>query len=107
LEATVAPGISYSWRSILRGVQLLKEGLIWRIVCGTEVNIWSDPWLNREGSRQPVTPRGQCLLTKVSELIDPFTGQWDEVLVRDTFWEMDVNIILATPIRSDYEDYLA
>jgi hypothetical protein len=107
LEATVAPGISYSWHSILRGVQLLKEGLIWRIGCGTEVNIWSDPWLNREGSRQPVTPRGQCLLTKVSELIDPYTGQWDEVLVRDTFWEMDVDIILATPIRSDYEDYLA
>jgi hypothetical protein len=107
LEATVVPGISYSWRSIMRGVDLLKEGLIWRIGNGVDVKIWSDPWLNRGGSRQPVTPRRQSVLTRVSELVDPFTCQWDEALVRDTFWEMDARIILSTPIRSDFEDYPA
>jgi hypothetical protein len=29
LEAKPTGGISYSWRSILKGVQLMKEGLIW------------------------------------------------------------------------------
>jgi hypothetical protein len=45
------------------------------------------------------------VLTKVSELIDPHTGQWDEVLVRDNLWEMDARIILSTPLRDDFEDF--
>jgi hypothetical protein len=105
LEAMPARGISYSWRTILKGISLLKESLIWRTGDGTNVNIWSDAWLPREGSRQPVTPIGQCVLMKGSELIDPYTGQWDEVLVRGTFWAMDVDVILSTPIREGFEDF--
>jgi hypothetical protein len=104
LEAKPIGGISYAWRSILKGIKLMKEGLIWRIGNGELVNIWSDAWLPREGSRQPVTPRGQCLLTKVAELINPQTGQWDENLVWEMFWEMDASVILATPVRDDFED---
>jgi hypothetical protein len=58
LEATATSGISYTWRSILKGCDLLKEGLVWRIGDGSRVNIWSDPWIVRDGSRCPVTPRG-------------------------------------------------
>jgi hypothetical protein len=81
LKATASQGISYSWRSILKGVRLLKEGLIWHIGDGSSVNIWTDQWINRTGCRVPVTPRRQCLLTKVEELIDPTTGQWDEEII--------------------------
>jgi hypothetical protein len=88
-------------------VGLLKERLIWRAGNGVDINIWDDAWLIRDGSRQPITPRGHSLLTKVNELINPHTGQWDEILVRDTFWEMDANIILSTPIRDDFEDFPA
>ncbi|EEE56785.1 hypothetical protein OsJ_06364 [Oryza sativa Japonica Group] len=35
----VGPGISYSWRSIVRGVQALKSGLIWRVGYGTKIDI--------------------------------------------------------------------
>jgi hypothetical protein len=73
---------SPTWRSILKGVKLLKEGLIWRVGDGSHINMWTDMWLNREGSRLLVTPKGQCLLSKVNELICPVTGQWDEELVR-------------------------
>jgi hypothetical protein len=107
LEATATTGISYAWRSILKGIQLLKEGLVWRIGDVSSINMWSDPWIPREGRRQPITPRGQRILTKVSELIDPMTGQWDEMLVRDTFWEMDAKLILEIPIRDEFEDYPA
>jgi hypothetical protein len=75
LEATPAAGISYTWRSILKGISLLKEGLIWRIGDGESVNIWTDAWLARDGARQPITPRGGNILTKVRDLIDPHTGQ--------------------------------
>jgi hypothetical protein len=39
LEAQARPGISYSWRSILGGVELLKKGLIWRVGDGENLNI--------------------------------------------------------------------
>jgi hypothetical protein len=64
LEAEATGGISYTWRSILRGIALLKEGLVWRIGDGMHVNIWTDPWLPRERSRIPITPRRQSILTK-------------------------------------------
>jgi hypothetical protein len=91
----------------LKGVELLKEGLIWRIGDVNNVNIWSDPWLARDDALKPITPRGQCVLSKVNDLINPATGQWDEQLVRDTFMSLDADTILATPIREDFEDFLA
>jgi hypothetical protein len=47
--------------------------------------------------RRPITPKGRSLLTKVSDLIDPVSGTWDEQLVMDTFWPEDAQIILAIP----------
>jgi hypothetical protein len=85
----------------------MKEGLIWRVGDGSNINIWKDLWLNRDGAKQPITPRRQCLLTNVAEMINPITGQWDEQLVRQKIWEMDAEIILSTPIRADFEDYPA
>jgi hypothetical protein len=85
LEASSSPGVSYTWRSILKGVGLLKEGIVWRVGDGTNINIWTDPWLARDDARFPITPRGQCVLTKVNELLNPITGVWDEDLVRQTF----------------------
>jgi hypothetical protein len=107
LDATAMPGISYTWRSILKGVELVKEGMIWRVGDGININMWTDPWLARDDARVPITPRRQCLLTKVNELLDPVTGGWDEALVRQIFWEVDVKTILATPVQEDFEDYVA
>jgi hypothetical protein len=107
LEAKPVAGMSYSWRSILKGVELLKEGVVWRIGDGTDVNIWSDQWLNRTDAAKTITPRDRCLLTRVSELIDPVKNKWDVNLVRNNFWGIDVKAILATPLREDFEDYYA
>jgi hypothetical protein len=45
LNATSVRDMSYTWRSILKGVEVIKLGLVWRISNGEEVNIWKDPWL--------------------------------------------------------------
>jgi hypothetical protein len=74
--------MSYTWRSILKGVEVLKKGIVWRIGDGSKVNLWEDPWLPREPSRKPITPRGHVLMSKVSELINPIICSWDEDLVR-------------------------
>jgi hypothetical protein len=45
----------------------------------------------------------------MANLIDPFTGQWDEDLVRDTFITVDVERILMVPlsehVTDDFDDW--
>jgi hypothetical protein len=45
LDAKEILGCSYSWRSIVRGIQALKECLIWRVSNGEKINIWLGPWI--------------------------------------------------------------
>ena len=83
---------------------VLKKGIIWRVGDGANLNMWSDPWLPRDMSRRPITPRRSILLRDVSELIDPATGAWDAELVHDIFWEEDARVILSTPVHSGMEN---
>ena len=46
-------------------------------------------------------------MTKVSELIDPSTDEWDSALVKDIFWEQDAKNILAIPLKQGMMDNLA
>ena len=85
MDAKAKTGMSYSWRRILGGLELVKKGMIWRVGDGAGLSIWSNPWVPRDFSRRPITPCGHNLLSEVAELIDPYTGQWDVQLVRDTF----------------------
>jgi hypothetical protein len=107
LKAVPSQNMSYTWRSILEGLDVLKADLIWRVGDGSNINIWQDPRLPREWSRLHVTPRRNSLLTKVSELIDPGTGKWDEELVTQTFWPQDTKLILATPVHTELDDSVA
>lgn len=106
-EVQEKPGISYSWRSILRGICALKEGLIWRVGDGTKINISSDPWIPNKITRRSMTPRGMTILSKVSELISPITGTWDEELIHEVFWPEDAQHILTIPIKLGYDDMVA
>jgi len=107
LTAKEKPGISYLWRSIVRGIQALNKGLIWRVRDGSQINIWLDPWIPDGVTRRPITPRGHTVLTRVSELIDPTTGDWDRHMVEEVFWEEDWKHILSIPIKHGMEDLIA
>ena len=39
--------------------------------------------------------------------MDSYIGSWDEELVREIFWEEDVQHILSIPIKQGYDDSLA
>jgi hypothetical protein len=93
LNAEAKSGISYCWRSILKGIQVLKNGIIWRVGDGYNINIWTDPWLPRDSSRMVKSRRGNQLLTKVAELIDPISHSWDLQLIQQTFNLEDAKII--------------
>jgi hypothetical protein len=103
-EAQAQSGISYPWRSILKGIEVLRQGVIKRVGNGETINIWQDPWLPRPWSRRPITVRGQRVVNKVSELMDPAAGTWDEALVKDIFCAHDAQLILSIPIFEDTID---
>jgi hypothetical protein len=107
LNAKPKHNMSYTWRSILAGIAVLKKGLIRRIGDGMDTCIWTDEWIPRDSSRKPYTPRGGSLLTRVHELIDPATGWWDEELVRATLWHEDAKVILSIPVHEGMDDMLA
>jgi hypothetical protein len=107
LHAKPKNDMSYTWRSILARIDVLKKGLIRRIGNGMDTCIWTDDWIPRDQQRRPYTPRGNSLLTRVNELIDPATGQWDEQLVREIFWEEDAEHILSIPVHEGIDDIVA
>ena len=45
LAACPTPSISYVWRSILKEMQVIKDGLIWRVGTDETIRIWEDPWV--------------------------------------------------------------
>ena len=55
-----------------------------------KINIWDDCWIPDNHSRWIMTDHGNQVLTKVSELISPVTGEWDDELLRDNFLLIDV-----------------
>jgi hypothetical protein len=107
LEARPKQGMSYTWRSILKGCELMKEGIIWRVGNRDSIAVWEDPWLPRGTTRCPSSYRGQSIVTWVSDLINPVIDQWDEELLRDHFNMDDVKEILMIPIRPEMEDTIA
>lgn len=45
MGAKVSVDISFTWRSVLKDKELLKQGLRWRIGSGEQMMVFKDPWL--------------------------------------------------------------
>jgi hypothetical protein len=58
LRAKPKEGMSYTWWSILSGIDLLKKGIIWRVGDGSNIKIWQDAWLPRERLRKILHAEG-------------------------------------------------
>lgn len=108
LNYELKKGSSYIWQSIWSGVQTFKKGCIWGVGDGVKIHIWNDCWIPNSASRKVIIVWGNRVLTMVSELIDPSTREWDEQLIRDNFWPIDVDRILQIPIyHQQTEDFVA
>jgi hypothetical protein len=107
IQAQVCNGMSYTWRSILKRIALLKEGIIKRVGTGQSINCWTAPWIPRKWDRFPITRRGNVVVSVVADLISLVTGSWDEDLVTEIFRLVDANLILSIPLRDGMEDFYA
>jgi hypothetical protein len=55
-----------------------------------------------------LSPRGNGLYSKVSELINPVTGTWDIELLNSLFSVVDVQRILEIPLNNQgFDDFIA
>lgn len=75
LDAGPKKGSSFTWQSIVAGIQTFKRGYIWRVGNGDSINIWRDPWIPTSPNRKIISERGAALIDRVSDLISPVTGQ--------------------------------
>jgi hypothetical protein len=72
------------------------------------IDIWEDEWVPRNPSRKAIIAKGENLITKVRELIDPVTDNWDQRLIKQTFWSVDRRRIMAIPLTSfDMSNFVA
>jgi hypothetical protein len=99
--------MSYTWRSILKGLELLKEGIIWRVGDGEDIDVFADPWIPRGQNRRVCTPDELEEGLRVCDLINTGTGQWDEDIVRNMFYQQDVKEIPSIPLRQGMNDTVA
>jgi hypothetical protein len=47
VDSVFSADSSLTWRAVVHGLNLVKQGIIWRIGLGLKVNIWCDPWICR------------------------------------------------------------
>jgi hypothetical protein len=98
LEATKPRKCSYTWRSILHGRELLKEGLVKRIGNGEGTNCWTDPWIPRCTLRHPFGQLSPNNIKWVSELFKVGTVEWNQELINRICFPLDARDILQIKI---------
>jgi len=99
---------SPTWQAIVHGLELLKQGIIWRVGDGSQIKIWRDPWIPWEISLKVSTRPGRCKLRWVSELLDSEGKDWDFDKLIHVFNPADVEELakIKIPARR-MEDFIA
>jgi hypothetical protein len=74
MEALLGTKPSFAWRSISSAQPMIKNGLVWRVGNGRDINIWGEKWLPIPTTFAVQTPRRFMVeQARVVELIDPIT----------------------------------
>lgn len=87
LNFSIKSGDSWIWKGILRGRDLLKNGLTNIIGSGSSTKIWSELWAGSK-DRRLIPPVSSCMTNaefenfRVCHLLGPITKQWDVGQVR-------------------------
>jgi hypothetical protein len=78
------------WRAVEHGLELVKQGIIWRIGPGSHVNIWRDPWINMVPSRRITLKKGRGRIRWLSQLMVPGQHEWNDQLLNEYMYPHDV-----------------
>ena len=90
---------SFAWRSILKGREIIRQGLKWRIENGSKVRIYGDAWLPRFRQGKILSPviDGQAN-ARVYSLINHDSLCWKEDEIDRCFIPEEAALIKAIPL---------
>jgi hypothetical protein len=96
------------WHGIEYGLELLKEGMIWRVGTGRSINIWRDNWIPRDYNLKASPKEASARIRRVGQLLTQNPRKWNEELIKKICDPEDVMWILKQKIPSEpCEDLLA
>jgi hypothetical protein len=108
MEARCPKSASFTWRSIIFGRDLLKEGLIWQIRDGSDIKAMMDRWIPRADLQRPYGLQQNQNVSRVSELLLGNEGGWKVEKLNEVFFEGHVADILKISVgHAGTRDYLA
>lgn len=87
-NAKLDSNLSFIWRSILWGRQILQKGTRWREGNGEKIQIHSNNWIPRPTTFRPMFVISLAADVKVPALIDT-NHQWNVNLIDQNFAEED------------------
>ncbi|KAK4400721.1 hypothetical protein Sango_1178200 [Sesamum angolense] len=74
-------------------------GYRWWVGNGGSIHVWANLWLPRLVSFRPIpSPIASLENLRVSDLIDQENGDWNSMLIQDTFLHIDRDVILEIPL---------
>ena len=88
----------YVWRSILQAKDVILAGLKWKVGSGNSVDIACHVWLPPPPSFRRDGPGP----TKVRELVDVATSQWDRAKLAYWFERYTCDDILRIPLNNQH-----
>ena len=90
---------SYTWRSIFKGLEVVRKGSRWRVGNGRLIHIWEDKWLPTPMTYKVISPpRLFGDFPMVSALIDEDTKRWKVDTLKSIFLPFEVETILNIPL---------
>jgi hypothetical protein len=90
------------------GLELLKKGIINRIGDGRNTQFHRDQWIPRSRGLKVTGVKKNTRLRWVNQLIEPASNQWNIEILRDLFYEHDVQAILSIELpQTQQQDRIA
>ena len=106
MNAGLGSKLSFVWRSIVWGRQVVHKGARWRIGNGQNVLVYGNNWIPRPTTFKPISAPSMGTDTTVAELIDE-KQQWREDLILQHFRPEDAEAIMQIPLpKRPKEDQL-
>ncbi|KAF7802500.1 reverse transcriptase [Senna tora] len=106
IDAQLGSNPSFTWRSILKGKEVLRKGLVRRIGDGSTTYIFNSPWIKMvENFTIPYNNQNLSVNATVNELILPESKSWNTQMIYQSFDTLVAEEILKIPLsRRRVED---
>ena len=96
LHAQLGSKPSFFQLSVMAAQPLIRDGILWKVGNGRNINIWTDPWLPTNLIR-----RADIIsFDTVDQLIDPDLRSWNLHLLEQLFTNREISQIVSIPLGS-------